>query len=272
MRIKFLGTAAAEGWPALFCECEACERARVLGGKNVRTRSSCLIDDIYMVDFSADSYMHKLMFNLKMSKIEHMFITHSHYDHFYPHDFEMRAPGFAHIKDKKLLNIYGNDAVKKRYEDAVGCMHIEDSALYKVVKPFEYFQAGEARVMPLLANHNRHEDCYIYIIELNGKTLLYGHDTGYFSERTWEEALKQRFDGVILDCTSGPSSQRDGHMGIITDGEIKERLLNSPAADENTKFVITHFSHNINMMHDEVEIMAEPYGFIAAYDGFEIEI
>ena len=29
MEIKYLGTAAAEGWPAVFCTCEACKRARV---------------------------------------------------------------------------------------------------------------------------------------------------------------------------------------------------------------------------------------------------
>jgi len=34
MKVKILGTAAAEGWPALFCRCPACQRARKLGGKN----------------------------------------------------------------------------------------------------------------------------------------------------------------------------------------------------------------------------------------------
>lgn len=148
----------------------------------------------------------------------------------------------------------------------------EDSVLYNLVEPFKYFEAGKAKVIPMLANHSKEEDCYIYIIEINGRILLYGHDTGYFSEQTWDEIFKHKFNGVILDCTSGSSSQRDGHMGIVTDGEIKERLLNSLSADEKTKFIITHFSHNINMMYDEVEKMAEPFGFIAAYDGFEIEV
>lgn len=272
MKIKFLGTAAAEGWPALFCECEACGRAEKLGGKNVRTRSSCLIDDIYMVDFSADTYMHKLMYNLNLSKVQHIFVTHSHYDHFYPHDFLMRSPGFAHIKDKEVLKVYGNNAVKERFDNALDFLHIEDSVIYNLVEPFKCFEAGEAKVMPVLANHSVEEDCYIYIIEIKGKRLLYGHDTGYFSEQTWNEILKCRYDGVILDCTFGPLSQRDGHMGIVTCGEIKERLIDTRAADEKTKFVITHFSHNIKIMHEEIEKLAEPFDFIVAYDGFEIEV
>ena len=38
MKIRFLGTAAAEGWPAVFCACESCKRAERLGGKDIRTR------------------------------------------------------------------------------------------------------------------------------------------------------------------------------------------------------------------------------------------
>jgi len=68
MNIKFLGTAAAEGWPALFCQCEYCIKARENGGKNIRTRSSCIIDEKYMVDFPPDTYMHVLNNKLNLVK------------------------------------------------------------------------------------------------------------------------------------------------------------------------------------------------------------
>ncbi|HEX28759.1 TPA: hypothetical protein ENG04_01615 [Candidatus Poribacteria bacterium] len=57
MKVKFLGTAAAEGWPGVFCECENCRRAREAGGKNIRTRSSLLLNDIYKVDLPPDTYL-----------------------------------------------------------------------------------------------------------------------------------------------------------------------------------------------------------------------
>ncbi len=38
MKLTYLGTAAAEGWPAVFCNCPCCRQARVLGGKDIRTR------------------------------------------------------------------------------------------------------------------------------------------------------------------------------------------------------------------------------------------
>ncbi|MBU3191700.1 hypothetical protein K9O30_20275 [Clostridium bowmanii] len=92
-----MGTAAGEGWPALFCECEYCVRAREKGGENIRTRSSCIIDEKYMVDFPPDTYMHVLNNGLSLNKVEHLIITHSHEDHFYPEDIHMRKEPYAHI-------------------------------------------------------------------------------------------------------------------------------------------------------------------------------
>ena len=43
IRIRYLGTGAAEGFPAPFCECAACEKVRRLGGKNRKTRCQCVL-------------------------------------------------------------------------------------------------------------------------------------------------------------------------------------------------------------------------------------
>ena len=34
MKLQYLGTAAAEGWPALFCQCESCRVSAEKGGKS----------------------------------------------------------------------------------------------------------------------------------------------------------------------------------------------------------------------------------------------
>ena len=46
MKIKYLGTGAAEGIPALFWRCAICNEARKRGGRELRTRSQAIIDDI----------------------------------------------------------------------------------------------------------------------------------------------------------------------------------------------------------------------------------
>ena len=71
MKFHFLGTAAAEGIPALFCECAVCKEAREKGGRFIRTRSQALIDDDLLIDFNPDSYMHFLRYGIDAVKIRH---------------------------------------------------------------------------------------------------------------------------------------------------------------------------------------------------------
>ena len=62
MKLKYLGTAAAEGMPALFCSCENCEKARRLGGKNIRSRSQTMVNDDLIIDYPPDAYAHSVRF------------------------------------------------------------------------------------------------------------------------------------------------------------------------------------------------------------------
>ena len=54
MRAQFLGTAASEGYPNPFCDCANCQRARELGGSNLRKRCALLIDDELLIDLGPD--------------------------------------------------------------------------------------------------------------------------------------------------------------------------------------------------------------------------
>ena len=49
-----LGTAAAEGVPALFCGCPACKMAREVGGKEIRARQSLFIAPDILIDLGPD--------------------------------------------------------------------------------------------------------------------------------------------------------------------------------------------------------------------------
>ena len=70
MKLKYLGTCAAEGFPGMFCSCETCEKARRLGGRNIRTRSQALVDGELLIDFPADTYLHILNYGLDLRKIK----------------------------------------------------------------------------------------------------------------------------------------------------------------------------------------------------------
>jgi phosphoribosyl 1,2-cyclic phosphate phosphodiesterase len=61
-------------------------------------------------------------------------------------------------------------------------------------------------------------------------------------------------------------------MGFPECLKIKERLLSQNSIYDKTVMVITHFSHNCNLLHDELEKMASAKGFITAFDGMTLEI
>jgi phosphoribosyl 1,2-cyclic phosphate phosphodiesterase len=289
MKLIFNGTSAAEGFPAVFCECKYCRMARKLGGKNIRTRSSCAINGEYLIDFPPDTYMHSLCGSLKLSDIKHVVITHHHKDHFAPNDLFMSYPPFAYPDENSILHIYGNEKVYEKYKQAEEEEMIDYTRKYlnfTLINARKWFTAGEAKIFPLKADHgNLDENCYIYVINIGEKYLLYGHDSGYFPEETWEalETFKNfKLNGVILDCTNGKrllldsTSKKTGlerwHMGIFTNLKVKERMVKQGIAGEETIFIITHFSHNCGPLFDDMAKLAEENGFTAAYDGMSIEI
>ncbi len=274
MKIQYLGTAAAEGWPALFCKCESCEKARKLGGKNIRTRSQSIVDDKLLLDMPADTYFHALNYGIDFSSLQDILITHSHEDHFYPLDMILKAPPYAQEGAVKNINVYGNSVIVKMLKEAMslsGIPKIRDYIIPIQVEPFVPFDVGEYKVTALLADHIPNEKCYIYCIEKNGKRLLYAHDTGVFPEKTWEYLPGIKFDAVSLDCTFGLGYNERGHMGLPNADDVKQRMLREGCADSKTKFIINHFSHNANKTHEELSDSAEKFGFLTAYDGMTVD-
>ncbi|TYP79818.1 MBL fold metallo-hydrolase [Paenibacillus methanolicus] len=272
MKIHFLGTAAAEGYPNAFCRCEACAKARSLGGRNVRTRSSVIIDDVMKVDYSPDSHMQALRDRVDLGAVEHLLFTHTHYDHFNPEDLFSRIEGFAHGIDAPLA-IYGNDAVIGRSRAALG-PYAGDRFRFRLARPFETFEAGDARVTPLLADHDRYETCLLYDIEKGGRRMFYGNDTGWLPETTWAWLDGRQVDLAILDCTHGytGNDRNPNHMGIETILEVKRRMEDSGAMAKDGQIFVTHFTHNSGLLHEEFVRIFEPAGIQVAYDGLVVQI
>lgn len=112
MKLQYLGTAAAEGVPSVFCNCAVCQEARIKKGRHIRTRSQALIDDTLLVNFNADTYAHSLRFDIDLSKLEHVIITHAHEDHYYPTELFNRQQGFCHGMKKETLTVHGSEDVE----------------------------------------------------------------------------------------------------------------------------------------------------------------
>ncbi len=270
MKFQYLGTAAAEGWPALFCSCDNCERARKAGGKNTRTRSQAVIDDTLCIDLPPDTYAHILQNGLEAYRWTGLVVTHTHMDHFHRDELTNWFTPFAHHDG--FLKVYGNEGVVEAVNQVLQRRDPERKRMdVTLVQDFVPFTHGKYTITPLPADHDKNQNCHIYVIEDGQSRVLYGNDTGYFDESVWEYIRGMRFDLVSLDCTHVILENRHNHMSLSVCNEVKERLLAS-GCDEKTTFVVTHFSHNGNAIHDELVPMAEEYGFLVAYDGMVINL
>lgn len=275
MEIQYLGTAAAEGLPALFCNCELCQKARERKGKELRTRTQSLIDGKILIDFPPDSYIHALNYSLNLGKIQHLLITHSHMDHFFAVELIHRHEHFGHHAEG-MLHVYGNETVEKTFFDAVQIdrfrVHpLDDAVKFVRLEPFVDFMADGYHITPIPADHDKRETCFIYAIEKDGKCILYGHDTGLnLSKEAKDWIFAHKFDLISLDATMGKNHSEGYHMGLPDAITFAALLKEKGCFYPNTKKVVNHFSHNGNMSHKELEAFAEKNGMIAAYDGMKL--
>lgn len=188
-----------------------------------------------------------------------------------------RHEHFGH-NAKGMLYVYGSREVEKAFYDAVLIdrfkVHPLDEAVHFVrLEPFADFMADGYHIIPVAADHDKRENCLIYIIEKDGKWLLYGHDTGMkMSSEAWDCIFSHKYDLISLDATMG-SKQSDGyHMGLPDDIAFITMLEERGCIGPDTVKVISHFSHNGGMTHKELETFAKEHGLVAAYDGMKVKV
>lgn len=275
MKIQFLGTAAAEGIPAIFCNCPACREARTLGGKNIRTRCQTLINDDLLIDLNADTYSHFLANNIQGHKIKYLLITHSHMDHCYPDELAMRRSGphlFAHDMEVPVLQVFGGKGTMNKFQAQLDPL---PDVTVQYMELFQPVQMGDYRVTALPARHYPGDDARIYLIQ-GDKTILYAHDSGYFLDEVFDYLQKEkiRLDMITLDCTCvyADVSDNGNHMGLGNNARVLQRLESIGVVHEKTRKVVNHFSHNGNPLHEPLVAHVAPLGYAVAYDGMCMEL
>ena len=222
MKITFLGTAAATAMPLPFCGCAACRQARRLGGKDIRRRSSILVNSDLLIDLGPDVPAACSQYAIDLSKIRYLLQTHAHSDHFDAGHFITRHPDYAAKELSPLLlaaspaTLQAMNAALKREDSCAGLFSADFQRLLRFslqpLSPFETVQLGEYTVTGLDALHDPRQQALIYFLEHRGKTLLYGTDLSRLSEENFHWLKGRLIHFIILDQTYGEGCNAGGHL------------------------------------------------------------
>ena len=310
MRLTFLGTAAAEGYPALWCRCERCLVARQRGGRNLRFRASVLINDDLLIDPGPDVLASAVRLGIDLAPVQACLVTHPHTDHLEASTCFWRRKGFV-ATALPLLEVYASAASIERmlhlerrdidpaairiHTHAIGAFQRHAIVTGGELPPDTRFPDGKqdapqtARrrytVWTFAASHAEPalEPMIFAIRQEEGpevasgaRALLYSTDTGPYSEETWA-ALERlgreelRFDITAIDSTSGLGPDSRGHMNIRQMAWHQDELGRRGVLADACQRHAHHFSHNGTPPYEELAPLLGEMGIVASYDGLVVQ-
>ncbi len=284
MKLTFLGTGADSAYPLPSCRCEYCLKSREAGGKNLRKRALAVINDDLIFDFGPDMMSASFMHKIDISKLKYCFITHPHADHFDPAHLSTRIPDYA-TKDTIPLEIYASQLSFERMTKMLidigyvsDIQNIEEQKKLNiraiVANHSKEIKIEDYAVIPFSSNHDESVESLIYAVKQAGKEILYCTDTDSLSDETWNAMAGNscKFDLIVLDHTYGFDIDGGGHLNGNKFVDHMSKFKSFELLKPSARFLATHISHEGNPPHEEMQEIANKYGYEVAYDGLVIEL
>lgn len=240
-----------------------------------------------MIDFPSEIASQAAAHGVDMTALEHLLVTHSHGDHWFPYLLRWRArPATIHEPGQAppvkvggprftllpMLHVYGNATVETVLRLELGDRLEALDVRFHPVRASYRFVAGELSVTALPANHDvGREDAYHYVLRSGGKTVLYGLDGDTFLPVTRAALRALQLDVVILESTYGLGNGRN-HRNFARVIEEADWLRRENLMSAGGRIVATHFSPHHCPPHRETAEYLAGHGIEAAFDGMQIDL
>lgn len=284
MKLRFLGTSAAGGFPNPHCRCENCQAAREAGGTSIRMMGSALIDDDLLIDLGPDVSASCLRFGIDLASVRWVLQTHTHGDHLLALHATARAANWA-AKNAEPLTWYVNpEAVAEILHGNAKSLHKLSMAIdeddpasltLRTIGVWQELAFGPYRVLTIPSNHSSAPNPMLFAIEKAGRRLLFASDTSCLPETVWPEVQARgwSFDVVIFDHNDGfTRSHSATHMGSQAVLSEFARMSELGLVDEATRLYGTHIAHHSNSIHEVEDARAQELGYRIAHDGLIVEV
>ena len=279
MKIKVLGSGGSEGIPVPFCRCQICQNAR---GEDVRLRGSYWLktsDTNFLIEASPDLRQQIVTNNLGSLPLDYLFLSHRHFDHIYglaelrqclckSHHHGRSSPIGCFLFGKELhswLSLRGTESwyhqsIQQSFNDLVkGGVFTR-----AVLESFKKVEIGERIQFTLISGpHTTSTNSSGFVLKSGGKSLAYLGDIAVITPPLEELFIKTRPDLLIAHCPFFFTHPHRKEMDVLKLKHIAAKRI-----------LISHFSHNAQMRHEDMvgEAARIDSRFIVAYDGLEIEL
>jgi phosphoribosyl 1,2-cyclic phosphate phosphodiesterase len=272
MELTFLGSGAAEGYPAPWCRCANCEAARARGGRDLRGRSALLINDDLLIDLGPDLVLGAQRAGRPLDRVRYILITHSHGDHLYLSNLEIRERGYR-ATDLPMADLYSDESVLRHIREHYPHGTQEQGVVLHDVEPGQRFSCGPYTVQAVPAMHGDPSmRPLLYAIADGQRSMFYGTDTGPLAEEAWTVLRGWRFDAVILDETMGFTAPARTHMAVSSFEDCVARMRDEGLLAPGVRVLAHHFSHHHNPPYADLVAYFGPRGVEVAYDGLRVTL
>ncbi len=249
MKIRFLGTGAAEGIPCFGCTCPRCQAARKGEGHNARRRASVLIEAAgHRLLLDTPPEISSLLNRAEVFDLSAVLLSHEHFDH---------IGGLVEFEYwNRVLPIFvGYDVLPKLQLTP----RLQAKALLSGFHPHTRLHFGGLTVMPFKVVH--HVPCYGFVFEEGDTRLVHFTDSGPELSDIHRHLLEGADVAIFHTPTFEP---HHSHISV-------QKVISLVQEYSIQRAVITHINHN-NLLHEELVEKTSSHGITVAYDGLTLEV
>lgn len=284
MKVHFIGSGAAPSMPVPFCICDSCSLARERGGKNLRRRSSLLVDNEILLDLGPDTATGGMEQGIALDAVRMCLLTHPHDDHIDPEFLISRHSEWGTLfreelrlgASRKTLEQIDLLCSRRCSYGTIFDPDVQTALRLRVeeLSAYSTFEYRNYRITPYPANHAPGYDAFLYSIEEGQRAVFYGTDTSTISESVWNhmEESGVRYDLMILDHTYGIGFESSDHLCAAAVEEYASILRDRRILKSTGTVYATHLSHEGIREHGELDRYAAARGYRIAYDGLTVQL